>query len=49
MITEIERLNEENAKLLTELITAKEESRQLKIKLKNHEDRITENARVLQI
>lgn len=43
-----EKLNTENAKLLAELITAKEEIKQLKIKLKNHEDRIMENARILQ-
>lgn len=50
MVTEQEyaKLNDENAKLLAELITAKEEIKQLKVKLKNHEDRIMENARILQ-
>jgi hypothetical protein len=43
-----DKLNDENAKLLTELITAKDEVRQLKIKLANHEDRIKQNEAILQ-
>lgn len=43
------RLNDENAKLLAELITLKEENKQLKIKLQKHEARIIENAKVLQL
>jgi len=50
MITteEYEKLNEENAKLLKELITAKEENKQLQIKIKNHEERIKQNEAILQ-
>lgn len=43
-----DRLNEENAKLLVELITAREEIKQLKLKLQRHEDRIKQNEALLQ-
>jgi hypothetical protein len=50
MITDemFNKLNEENAKLLTELITAREENKQLKMKLQRHEDRIKQNEALLQ-
>jgi hypothetical protein len=42
-----EKLNQENAKLLAELITAKEEIKQLNLQLKKHEDRIKSNEALL--
>ena len=41
------KLNEENAKILATIISLHEEINQLKLKLKNHEDRILKNAEVL--